>query len=278
MARAAGRTPSSRESFSMPTALIVEDEPEANHLLAMLVQLRGYRTDSAFTGGEALEKVRNQPPDIVFLDLMLPDINGFEVCKSIKARRTTSLIPVVMVTARIASENRLQSFRVGANDYIPKPYTPDQIFQAMADADAWRRDLEKNESEGEIPLEARGESESLRRLALMRSLLVAHSSLDADSISKIGAALAEIVTDADEWGLVHRTDNVGTLAYLIEPDALTVTLRDSSGWLKHDPTPAELRWPKAVPAAMFDEIATHDSGEVLTLTKHFENGESPAID
>ena len=71
----------------MPTALIVEDEPEANHLLAMLVQLRGYRTDSAYTGGEALEKVRQQPPDIVFLDLMLPDINGYEVCKSIKASR-----------------------------------------------------------------------------------------------------------------------------------------------------------------------------------------------
>ncbi len=117
---------------------------------------------------------------------MLPDINGYEVCKSIKARRTTSLIPVVMVTARIASENRLQSFRVGANDYIPKPYTPDQIFQAMADADAWRRDLESNESEGEIALEARGNGESLRQLALLRSLLVARSSLDAETIAHRG--------------------------------------------------------------------------------------------
>ena len=69
----------------MPTALIVEDEPEANKLLSMLVQLRGYRTDSAFTGGEALEKVDREPPDIVFLDLMLPDINGYEVCQALKA-------------------------------------------------------------------------------------------------------------------------------------------------------------------------------------------------
>lgn len=268
-----------REShFSMPTALIVEDEPEANKLLAMLVQLRGYRTDSAYTGGEALEKVRNQPPDIVFLDLMLPDINGYEVCKSIKARRTTSLIPVVMVTARVASENRLQSFRVGANDYIPKPYTPDQIFQAMADADAWRRDIENNESEGEIPLEARGDGESLRRLALMRSLLVARSTLDADSITRIGAALAEIAADADHWGLAHRTEMVGTLAYLIGSNTLTVTLRDSSGWLRQDPSPAELRWPKAVPAANFDEISTHDSGEALTFIKQFGNLENSATD
>ncbi|SIN84958.1 Response regulator receiver domain-containing protein [Singulisphaera sp. GP187] len=262
----------------MPTALIVEDEPEANHLLAMLVQLRGYRTDSAYTGGEALEKVRSQPPDIVFLDLMLPDINGYEVCKSIKARRTTSLIPVVMVTARIASENRLQSFRVGANDYIPKPYTPDQIFQAMADADAWRRDIENHESEGEVPLETHGDGETLRQLALMRSLLVARSSLDPDSIARIGAAFAEIAADADNWGLVHKIANVGTLAYVIESNHLTVTLRDTSGWLRQDPVPADLRWPKAVPAAKFDEIASHGSGELLTFRKRFDKAEGSGVD
>src|SRR6516225_731065 len=87
------------EVLLMPTALIVEDEPEANRLLSMLVQLRGYRTESAFTGGEALSKVDQRPPDIVFLDLMLPDINGYEVCTCLKTQRATSLIPVVMVTA-----------------------------------------------------------------------------------------------------------------------------------------------------------------------------------
>ena len=95
----------------MPTALIVEDEPEANQLLSMLVQLRGYRTESAFTGGEALEKVEHGPPDIVFLDLMLPDINGYEVCRRLKTRKATSLIPVVMVTARVAAENRDRELR-----------------------------------------------------------------------------------------------------------------------------------------------------------------------
>src|SRR3954453_5250550 len=107
----------------MPTALIVEDEPEANLLLAMLVQLRGYQTESAFTGGEALEKARRRCPDVVFLDLMLPDINGYDVCRPLRAERTTGAIPVVMVTARLAAENRVQGFRVGATEYIPKPYT-----------------------------------------------------------------------------------------------------------------------------------------------------------
>ncbi len=67
----------------MPKALIVEDEPEANELLAMLVQLRGYQTDSAFTGGEALIKAEQARPDIVFLDLMLPDLNGYDVCRAL---------------------------------------------------------------------------------------------------------------------------------------------------------------------------------------------------
>ncbi len=60
----------------MPTALIVEDEREANKLLSMLVQLHGYSTESAFTGSEAIAKVRDRVPDVVFLDLMLPDLDG----------------------------------------------------------------------------------------------------------------------------------------------------------------------------------------------------------
>lgn len=263
----------------MPTALIVEDEPEANHLLSMLVQLRGYRTDSAYTGGEALEKVREQPPDIVFLDLMLPDINGYEVCKSIKAKPDTSLIPVVMVTARLAAENRLQSFRVGANDYIPKPYTPDQIFQAMADADAWRRGVAaKHESEGALPLNSQGDGETLRQIALVRSLLVARTPLDHDAIARIGAAIGEIASDAEAWGLAHNVDRVGQLSYHLGPESLIVHVRDHSGWLADGPPHADDRWPKSVPAAQFDETVHHDSGTELTFVKRFERGDRPTHD
>ena len=129
----------------MPTALIVEDEPEANRLLAMLVQLRGYTTASAFTGGEAIAFFEaDNTPDVVFLDLMLPDLNGFEVCRYIKGRADTRGIPVVMVTARLADENRARSTQVGADGFIPKPYTPNQIFDALASADTLRREREQS--------------------------------------------------------------------------------------------------------------------------------------
>lgn len=123
----------------MPIALIVEDEPEANRLLAMIVQLRGYKTLSAFTGGEALSAIENESPDVVFLDLMLPDTNGFEVCRKIKSRQGAHAIPVVMVTARLAEENLAKSELVGADGYIPKPYTPNQIFDALTSADEIRK-------------------------------------------------------------------------------------------------------------------------------------------
>jgi CheY-like chemotaxis protein len=115
----------------MPIALIVEDEPEANLLLSMLIRLKGYQTESAYTGGEALALARDHHPDVVFLDLMLPDINGFEVCTRLKSDRQTEEIPVVMVTARLESESRERSFEVGASEFIPKPYTPSQIFAAL---------------------------------------------------------------------------------------------------------------------------------------------------
>jgi DNA-binding response OmpR family regulator len=117
----------------MPTALIVEDEPEANRLLSMLIQLRGFRTESAFTGNQALEMARGEPPDIVFLDLMLPDKSGYEVCRELKSNDQTSDVPVVIVTARIEAEARARSAQAGASEYVAKPYTPDQIFNTLAD-------------------------------------------------------------------------------------------------------------------------------------------------
>src|SRR5436305_1571787 len=168
----------------MPTALIVEDEPEANKLLAMLIRLKGYRTLSAFTGGEALDAIVGEPPDVVFLDLMLPDVNGYEVCRSIKSRPSTTLIPVVMVTARVAVENRIESFRVGADQYIPKPYTPDQIFQALAEADASSRDGSEPR-EGEIAIDADDEGETLRRLGRLRSLLLADTPIGAEGAGRV---------------------------------------------------------------------------------------------
>ena len=129
----------------MPTALIVDDEVRANELLARIVKLKGFATRSEFTGGSALQAVESQPFDVVFLDLMLPDIDGFEVCRRIKARSGTEDTPVVMVSAALADENRVKGIEAGADGYVPKPYTPTQIFEALESVDALRPRVEDAE-------------------------------------------------------------------------------------------------------------------------------------
>lgn len=253
----------------MPTALIVEDEPAANKLLSMLVQLRGYQPDPAFTGSEALTKVEQHRPDVVFLDLMLPDTNGYEVCTRLKADRQTSLIPVVMVTARLAEENRAHGFQVGADEYIPKPYTPDQIFQALAMAAAWKRDLEQKDGVGTIPLDARGDNERARELSRLRSLLVARTPLDAESIARIDALLKALWTEAAAWGRQNRTDAVVTVSYRLLPDRVELTIRDDAGCFEGGRLPPTEGIGRAIPADLFDEVRPANSGPEVVLTKRF---------
>jgi CheY-like chemotaxis protein len=246
----------------MPTALIVEDEPAANNLLARLIQLRGYKTLSAFTGGEALDAVARESPDVVFLDLMLPDLDGYEVCKSIKSRPATARIPVVMVTARVALENRLRSFRVGADQYIPKPYTPDQIFEALTDADALQRQSNRSQPDGDILFETDEDGETLRRLAHLRSLLFAVTPLDAEAVERVFQAFAGLWELADAWGRDRKIGQVATLHFHVYPDCAVFTLRDESGWFRDDPRPAAERWPFAFASGTFDEVDDEPAGSV----------------
>ena len=253
----------------MPKALIVEDEPEANELLAMLVQLRGYQTDSAFTGREALEKAERGRPDLVFLDLMLPDINGYDVCRALKASRDTSAIPVVMVTARLASENRVQGFRAGATDYVPKPYTPDQIFGAMAHADAWSRTLAEGEMEGTIPLDARSEVAHLREISRLRSLLLEHTPLSEDAARAMDQVLVDVALRGVDWGCRSGQCLVASLHYRWDEQGVEITLRDESGWLAADSPRKPEGLGGLIGRGRFDEVAFNDSAGQVVMTRRF---------
>ncbi|CAN5711411.1 hypothetical protein BH23PLA1_BH23PLA1_17380 [soil metagenome] len=253
----------------MPTALIVEDEPDANKLLSMLVQLRGYRTESAVTGGEALDLVDRARPDVVFLDLMLPDIDGFEICRTIKSRRETTLIPVVMVTARLASDNEVRSYGVGANDFVPKPYTPDQIFEALLAAEAWSLDVGRQPERGEIIIDSRDEIEPLREFSRLRSLLRAWTPFDEESIGQIGLALRELWASSTAWGRRHHSGPVATIGFRIEPDRLLLSVRDEAGWFVEEKLPGEEGLRRWVLDGPFDKISTEGSGRQVVLVRSY---------
>lgn len=104
--------------------LIVEDEPQINRLIELVLQSDGfYKIEKAFDGKEALEIIEQDRPDLVLLDVMLPEIDGFSLCKIIKQDKTLRSVRVIMLTAKKMEEDILQGFENGAVDYISKPFS-----------------------------------------------------------------------------------------------------------------------------------------------------------
>ena len=109
--------------------LIVEDEHDLMTTLDYSLRREGYQTRSALTAADALEVAVNEPlPDLVLLDLMLPDLSGTEVCRRLKSNDKTKNIPVIMVTAKAEEIDRVVGFEVGADDYIVKPYSMRELM------------------------------------------------------------------------------------------------------------------------------------------------------
>ena len=103
--------------------LVVEDEKDLVDLLSYNLSREGYSVDIAATGAAALERIKERKPDLVLLDLMLPDVPGTDVCRRVKGDPLTSHIPVVMVTARAEEIDRIVGFELGADDYVTKPFS-----------------------------------------------------------------------------------------------------------------------------------------------------------
>ena len=110
--------------MSETTILLVEDERDLLELLKYNFDREGYQVVTAETGEEGLKQVRNQPPDLILLDLMLPAMDGLEVCRSLKARPETASIPIIMLTAKGEEADIVQGLELGADDYITKPFSP----------------------------------------------------------------------------------------------------------------------------------------------------------
>lgn len=115
----------------MATALIVEDEPDLRELVALNARNAGFETLEAGNGADALRLARAAHPDLIVLDLMLPDMSGMEVCACIRADRDLARTPVIMLTARAAEQDRVSGFESGADDYVTKPFSNRELVLRM---------------------------------------------------------------------------------------------------------------------------------------------------
>ncbi|MFQ3168026.1 MAG: two-component system phosphate regulon response regulator PhoB [Limisphaerales bacterium] len=107
--------------------LVVDDEPDVLELVVFHLEKEAYRVDVADTGDKALKMARENLPSLLVLDLMLPGINGLEICRLLKRDPKTRDIPILMLTARAAEEDRIKGLELGAHDYVTKPFSPREL-------------------------------------------------------------------------------------------------------------------------------------------------------
>jgi two-component system phosphate regulon response regulator PhoB len=120
--------------------LIVEDEEDVLELVRYNLEKNGYLTECAMTGREALSRAKSGVPDLVLLDLMLPHVDGLEVCRLLKADAETAALPVVMLTAKGTEADIVAGLEMGADDYITKPFSP-RVLLARVKAVLRRQDV-----------------------------------------------------------------------------------------------------------------------------------------
>ena len=108
--------------------LIVEDEKDIVKMLDYNLKKEGFRTISAYDGEDALDLAARQRPDLVILDLMLPGMDGLEVCKNLKGNTKTASIPVIMLTAKSRESDKIVGLELGADDYMTKPFSPRELI------------------------------------------------------------------------------------------------------------------------------------------------------
>ncbi len=107
--------------------LVAEDDRDIADLIAHYFSRAGWRAQLTESGDDALASVRRNPVDLVVLDVMLPGLSGLEVCRALRADKTTAAIPIIMLTARAEESDRIIGLEIGADDYISKPFSPNEL-------------------------------------------------------------------------------------------------------------------------------------------------------
>ena len=273
----------------MLTALIVEDDPDQAEMAARLLRYRQFDSSIAPTGGEGLLMARTLHPDVILLDLMLPDTTGFDVCRGLRSDRETMLTPVVMLTALGDDLNRTRGFRVGANAYVSKPYGAQELFQAIADARAWRVRMEARQIRGEIHVQLHSEVAFLQEVNDFLMSVTLSSPFAPEQVSALRQALLEMGQNAIEWGNRHRSDQLVDITYRIHADRVEIVILDQGpgfdrSKLAHaasadDPIAhmgvreklglREGGFGLMITHGMVDEMTYNEAGNEVTLIKRF---------
>jgi DNA-binding response OmpR family regulator len=204
--------------------LVVDDDPLLVRLVRTHLEKAGYKVSTAADGEQALEVAANELPDLVVLDLMIPKLDGFEVCRRI---REFSLVPVVMLTARGEPVDRLRGFEMGADDYLAKPFVPAEL---LARVRAVLRRSQQGSPPSTPPVVRCGliAIDLLRRRVTVRDETVKLTATEFQLLQQLALNVGKVLSHTDlltrVWGPEYRDDRDYLWAYVrhlrrkLEPD------------------------------------------------------------
>ena len=114
-----------------PRVLAVDDNPDSITIMQTILESRGYQVTVALTGADALNEIQRNPPDVVLLDIMMPEVSGLDVLQQMKSDVQSSRIPVILVTAKAHDDDLMSGYQYGADYYITKPFTAQQLLYGI---------------------------------------------------------------------------------------------------------------------------------------------------
>ena len=119
------------DALARPLVMVVDDEEDILDLIGMVLEEAGCRTVTALSGHEALQLLYRERPDLILLDIMMPDLDGMELLKILKIEDSTASIPVAMLTAKVEPKDKMAALQEEAIDYICKPFTPQELVERV---------------------------------------------------------------------------------------------------------------------------------------------------
>ncbi len=270
-------------------ALIVEDDTILSELLTVILKGMGFECSVLHDGTDAAAHARELQPDLIMLDLMLPGRNGYDICQELKLDRETNRIPIVICTARTQHEDLLKGLRVGANFYLTKPFTIDQLRHAVDHVFDWKRELEAAGAAGEVHFQLQSDTQYIEELNRMLSSLFLFTGLTKDQVFELTTAVREMGNNAIEWGNRKQVDRPVTVTYRIDGEKVVIIIRDDGpgfnrAELAHAAKPddpcahMEVRETKGLRPGGFgifmtrglvDDLQYNETGNEVRLTKRF---------
>lgn len=188
------------------SVLVVEDDIEINELLGEYLALEGLGTLKVFDGQSALAKLGTDLPSAIILDLMLPDIDGYEVCRQINAHRATAGIPVIMLTCLCQDCDRLKGLAVGAFRYMNKPFLPDDLILRLKEAFTWRASVAARPPCGQFEISSANPEAMYQGLNDMMADVFTRTQLADNSVATMREGFGILAEWALAWGLRTKRD------------------------------------------------------------------------